>query len=68
MPKPEVCRLQDIITAQTAALAYWRREADRDFGRLERYAAALRKIGFDPPLDDKARIAQEALIAEMLTL
>ena len=68
MPDPEVCRLQAIITAQTAALAYWRREADRDFGRLERYAAALLKIGFDPPLDDKARIAQAALSAEMLIL
>ncbi len=70
----EVWRLHGVIRAQIEALATWRKKADEDFGKIERYSDALRRIahGNDPAqsVGDLRRIAAYALgeeIAKHLT-
>jgi hypothetical protein len=54
-------RLRRVVAAQGKALAHWRRGADRDAGKIERYESTLVAITRAQSLESAQRMAREEL-------
>lgn len=57
----EVQRLRGAVDAQDKALMHWRREADKDAGKIARYERALRTIAETAP-ELWAEVARKELV------